>query len=116
MASPSESGSMAPALQMGGAQILNMSQLVLLLLALLGISGCNASLPEPESAAAQFYQKRCSLCHRVYAPSVLTTEMWTFMVARMEQEMQRRGLPSLTTDERKFILDYLQKHSSNAAG
>lgn len=76
----------------------------------LGIAGCNASLPEPESPAAQVYQQRCSGCHRLYAPQVLTAEMWKVMVTRMEQEFQRRGLPPLQAEERQMILDYLQKH------
>ena len=91
-----------------------MIRFVLLLLLLL--AGCNASLPEPESSAAQLYQRRCSGCHRLYAPSVLTADMWKFMVARMEQEFQHRGLPPLPADERQSILDYLQKHSGNASG
>ncbi|MGH7966334.1 MAG: hypothetical protein ACRERD_31665 [Candidatus Binatia bacterium] len=77
---------------------------------LIGMCGCNASLPEPESPAAQAYQQRCSGCHRLYAPQVLTAEMWTAMVARMEQEFRRRGLPPLAAEERQTILDYLQKH------
>jgi hypothetical protein len=41
--------------------------------------------------------------------------MWKFMVARMEQEIQRSGRPPLAADERQLILDYLQQHSSNAS-
>jgi hypothetical protein len=82
---------------------------------LLGGIGCNASLPEPESPAARLYQRRCSGCHRVYAPGVLTAEMWTFMVNRMEQEFQRRGLPPLQAEEKQTILDYLQRYSANGA-
>jgi hypothetical protein len=89
--------------------------LLFLFLVLIDVSGCNASLPDPESSAAQLYQKRCSICHRVYAPSLLTAEMWRFMIGRMEIEMQRRGVPLPTPDERAMILDYLQKHASNAS-
>jgi len=81
----------------------------------LGTLGCNASLPEPESPAAQLYRQRCSACHRVYAPSLLTAEMWNVVVARMEQEIRRSGRPPLSADERQRILDYLQKHSSSAS-
>jgi hypothetical protein len=88
---------------------------LVLSLALTSVSGCNASLPEPESPAAQLYQKRCSVCHRVYAPSLLTAEMWRFMLGRMEIEMQRRGVPLPTPDERAMILKYLQKHASKAS-
>jgi len=33
----------------------------------------------------------------------------------MEQEFQRSRQPPLSADERQTILDYLQKHSSNAS-
>jgi hypothetical protein len=82
---------------------------------MIGGIGCNASLPEPESQAARLYQQRCSGCHRLYAPSILTSEMWQFMLVRMDQEFQRRGLPPLSAEERQTILDYLQKHSSNGS-
>lgn len=85
----------------------------LLLLAVVSIAGCNASLPEPESPAARLYQQRCSVCHRLYAPSLLTSEMWRFMLGRMEMEMQRRGVPLPTPAEQASILEYLQKHASN---
>ena len=83
--------------------------------ALLSLLGCNASLPEPESPAAQLYQKRCSVCHRLYAPSLLTAEMWRVMLGRMEIEMQRRGVPLPTPAEQAAILDYLRKHASNSS-
>jgi hypothetical protein len=37
--------------------------------------------------------------------------MWRFMLGRMEMEMQRRGMPLPTPDERATILEYLQKHA-----
>lgn len=88
---------------------------ILLFVLALGTLGCNASLPEPESPAAQLYKQRCSGCHRLYAPSILTAEMWQVIVARMEQQIQRSGRPPLSADEKRMLLDYLQKHSSNGA-
>jgi len=85
---------------------------LLLFLVILGSIGCNASLPEPESPAAQLYRERCAQCHRLYGPSLLTAEMWTFMVSRMEQEMLRRGVPPLKVEEKQTILEYLQKYSN----
>lgn len=85
---------------------------LLLFLVTGGSSGCNASLPEPESPAAQLYRQRCAQCHRLYGPSLLTAEMWTFMVSRMEQEMLRRGVPPLKVEEKQTILEYLQKYSN----
>ncbi len=99
----------------GVERSMQISRVLLLFGALIGGTGCNASLPEPESPAAQLYQRRCSGCHRLYAPGVLTAEMWTFMLARMEQEFQRRGLPPLPGEERQTLLEYLQKYSSKAS-
>jgi len=87
-------------------------RVLLFLLVFVGNLGCNASLPEPESPAAQLYRQRCAQCHRLYGPSLLTAEMWTFMVNRMEQEMLRRGVPPLKVEEKQTILEYLQKHSN----
>ena len=47
----------------------------LFLIASVYAAGCNASLPEPESERAQLYTQRCSGCHRLYHPGLLTTEM-----------------------------------------
>ncbi|MGE4092096.1 MAG: hypothetical protein AB7G75_14775, partial [Candidatus Binatia bacterium] len=80
-----------------------------IVVALLG-SACNASLPEPESPAAQLYGQRCASCHRLYAPQVLTAEMWVYMLDRMDQEMLRRGVPRLTAEEKQTLLQYLQKY------
>ena len=91
--------------------------IVLLLVTLSGGGiGCNTALPEPESSGARLYQQRCSGCHRPYAPTLLTADMWKVMLARMEQYIQRGGLPPLSADERQSLLEYLQKHSSNVSG
>jgi Dihaem cytochrome c len=82
---------------------------------LLGGIGCNAALPEPESSGAQLYRQRCSGCHRLYAPSILTADMWKLMLARMELQIQRSRLPPLSADEQQTLLDYLQKHSNKAS-
>ena len=79
-------------------------------------AGCNPALPEPESPGARLYADRCTGCHRLYAPSVLTAEMWKITVARMQGELARRGLPPLTTDEQAQLLDYLDRHSTGRAG
>lgn len=76
------------------------------------LSSCEASLPEPESAAAQLYRQRCSACHRLYAPQLLTAEMWGYMIPRMEQEMLRGRVPPLKAEEKQTILEYLQKHAN----
>ena len=84
---------------------------LLFLIASFYAAGCNASLPEPESESAQLYTQRCSGCHRLYHPGLLTTEMWQFMLVRMETEFQRMGRPALSESEKTTILKYLSTHS-----
>ena len=43
--------------------------------ALAGFAGCEAALPDPDSAGARLYRVRCSGCHRLYHPGLLTPEM-----------------------------------------
>lgn len=84
---------------------------LVLLILVLSAGGCQTSLPEPESQAAQLYRQRCSGCHRLYTPELLRAEMWKVMLTRMEMEFSRRGLPPLDPAEKKTLLNYLQKHS-----
>ncbi|MEO8603928.1 MAG: hypothetical protein ABI629_15240 [bacterium] len=75
-------------------------------------AGCDARLPEPDSPAAQLYATRCAGCHRLYAPSSLTTAMWKVTVTRMQGELARRGVPTLTAAEEATLLAYLDRHST----
>ena len=79
--------------------------------AVLAVSGCSPTLPEPDSPGARLYKERCDSCHRLFAPSTLKFEMWKVQVDRMQGEMARRGVPPLTTEERATVLDYLKRHS-----
>ena len=88
----------------------------LAVLALAGmIVACSTPLPESDSQEAKLYQQKCSGCHRLYAPRVLTAEMWSFMVARMEKEFRCRGVPPLTEEEKRAILSYLRLHSTKGS-
>jgi hypothetical protein len=79
-------------------------------------AGCDARLPDPESPGARLYADRCRGCHRLYAPGVMTTEMWKITVTRMQGELARRGLPTLSDDEQTRLLDYLDHHSTGHEG
>ncbi|HLK11164.1 MAG TPA: hypothetical protein VKW76_07280 [Candidatus Binatia bacterium] len=74
-------------------------------------AGCNASLPDPESAGAAVYRARCGSCHRLYAPGAMTAAMWRLQVARMRAPFAQRGLPWLTPAEEQALLDYLTAHA-----
>jgi hypothetical protein len=95
---------------------MNLAKSGLVVLALVGmVTACSPPLPESDSQEAKLYQRRCSGCHRLYAPGVLTAEMWGFMVARMEKEFRRRSIPPLTAEEKQAILSYLQLHSAKGS-
>jgi hypothetical protein len=84
---------------------------ILLSLAVVSLVACNAKLPEPDSPGAKLYAERCGTCHRLYAPSSLTYEMWKIQVERKQGVMVRQGLPPLTPAERDVLLAYLKRHS-----
>ncbi|MCK6554409.1 hypothetical protein L6Q96_07480 [Candidatus Binatia bacterium] len=75
------------------------------------LAGCEAPLPEPESAGARLYADRCRGCHRLYAPGSMTAEMWRVQVERMHGDMVRRGVEPLSPAETTLLLDYLRRHS-----
>lgn len=87
---------------------------VLVCVLLLSSLGCSPDLPEPESEAAQLYVRRCSGCHRLHHPQLLTPKMWDFMLTRMDEEFQRLGRPLLQGQERKTVREYLHKHSGKS--
>ena len=85
----------------------------LLALIACGWAGCDARLPEPESPGARLYAARCaSGCHRLYAPGLMTTDMWEITVDRMQGDLLRGGLPPLSPDEKALLMDYLERHGS----
>lgn len=86
---------------------------IVLVLCSLACFACDASLPEPESPGAVLYAEHCRGCHRLYAPGVLKPEMWRLMVDRMQGEMVRRGAPPLTSEERRILLSYLERHGGS---
>ncbi len=81
-----------------------------------GALGCDAALPDPESPGARLYAQRCSGCHRLYAPGVLTAKMWDVMVSRMDVEFRRWGVSPLAARDRQRLLEYLHQHSQDGAG
>ncbi len=89
---------------------------VMLGLVWVSLTGCEAALPEPDSEGAQLYRQRCAGCHRLYHPGLLTSEMWQYMLTRMDGEFARLGRPPLADPERHIIFDYLNAHAQRPAG
>ncbi|HZO83078.1 MAG TPA: hypothetical protein VFB33_15395 [Candidatus Binataceae bacterium] len=86
--------------------------LSLLLSAASLLTACQSGkLPEADSQVAKLYVKRCGECHRAYNPHEMTAAMWAVKVDAMQDLMRRAGVPPLTTDERKTILNYLTRNA-----
>jgi len=84
-----------------------------------------ASLPEPESLGAQLLRNQCTQCHGLVAPGQHAVQDWPAIVDRMDRRMQmmaqgrmgmmRHSIKPLTSAEGQALLDYLQRHSFQAA-
>ena len=75
------------------------------------VAACAKPLPEADSAGAKAYLARCSGCHALFRPALMTAEMWKTQVRLMEEgEFARRGL-KLTDQERELIIEYLSAHA-----
>ncbi len=43
----------------------------------------------------------------------MTAEMWAFQVPRMQERFRQRGMPWLTADEQRQLLEYLTAHAGS---
>ena len=77
-------------------------------------AGCGGSLPDPESRGAQVLAGRCGGCHRVYTPGSMTFEMWKAQLVNMRVLFAKRGIPWLSSDDERALLDYLQAHAGTS--
>lgn len=68
-------------------------------------------LPEPDSAAAKVYVKKCGECHAPPAPTSHTVAEWPPIVHRMQYRRIAKGKGALTEPEFKVILEYLTTHA-----
>ena len=59
-------------------------------------------------------RERCGGCHRVYAPSTMTADMWKVQVARMQALFAQRGIPPLTADDQRVLMEYLTAHAGTS--
>jgi Dihaem cytochrome c len=76
--------------------------------------GCGPSLPDAESPGARVLAERCGGCHRVYAPGLMTADMWRYQVERMRALFAQRGIPWLPPDDERALLDYLAAHAGSS--
>jgi len=79
----------------------------------LAFLACQSKLPEPDSPAAQLYTQRCNSCHVAYNPRALTPAMWAVQMKAMDDKIRKSGLPPLTEEQYKTILDYLTRNAES---
>jgi hypothetical protein len=77
-------------------------------------AGCTAALPDPDAPGARVLRERCAGCHRVFPPGSMTLAMWELQLGRMRELLARRGIPWLTPDEERALLDYLRAHAGTS--
>ena len=77
-------------------------------------TGCGTSLPDADSPGARVLEARCGGCHRVYAPNLMTADMWRYQVDRMRALFAQRGLSWLPPGDERALLDYLTAHAGTS--
>jgi hypothetical protein len=77
-------------------------------------AACGPSLPDPEAPGARVLAARCGGCHRVYAPGLMTADMWRYQVDRMRALFAQRGIPWLDPRDEQALLDYLTTHAGTS--
>jgi hypothetical protein len=82
--------------------------------ALVLAAACRSSLPDPEAPGARVLATRCGGCHRVYAPGLMTADMWRYQVGRMRALFAERGIPWLDPGDERALLDYLTAHAGTS--
>ncbi len=84
---------------------------VLTLFALLFVSPAWATeIPDADSAAAQLFADRCSVCHSLPHPGRLDWPHWRAMLRVMKQRMDERGM-EMPNNEWRQIAGYLESHA-----
>ncbi len=63
---------------------------------------------------ARLVEKRCSRCHSLRFISQSRKSDWSRTVYRMNSHLMSRNMPSLTDQEKRIIISYLNGHYSTA--
>jgi Dihaem cytochrome c len=75
------------------------------------IAGCTRPLPEEGSVSERIYADRCGGCHRPYQPRSMTAAMWQAQVVAMREKIAAAGMPPLTPEQEREVLDYLRRNA-----
>jgi hypothetical protein len=77
-------------------------------------AGCSADLPDPQSPGAVVMRDRCGGCHRPFLPGTMTIDMWKMQVGRMHELFAQRGIPWLSAQEERALMEYLTMHAGTS--
>jgi len=67
-------------------------------------------IPDADSAAAQVFSQRCSVCHSLPHPARLDWPHWRSMLHVMKQRMNEKKI-SIPNEEWRQISGYLKQHA-----
>lgn len=94
---------------------MNFAILIKLLLALMFLlmssSALATDIPDANSADAQVYASRCSLCHDLPHPKRLDWQGWRNMLYLMERRMDERKVEKPSAEEWQAIARYVKSHA-----
>jgi cytochrome c5 len=64
-----------------------------------------------DSPAAQVFVAKCSVCHETPSPTAHVADEWDGVIARMQSNMARMGVPQLGVDDLNQITAFLKAHA-----
>ncbi len=67
-------------------------------------------IPDADSAAAQLFAQRCSVCHSLPHPKRLDWPHWRSILHVMKQRMDEKNI-SMSNEDWRQISGYLQSHA-----
>jgi cytochrome c2 len=70
-----------------------------------------SAIPDSREPGSLAFNQLCSRCHALPDPSEFTAEEWKNVVGRMAGKMEAAGYGSLAPEEKKAILNYLEKNA-----
>ena len=62
---------------------------------------------ERSADSKSLFEGRCQMCHQLPEPSMLNPNQWKLILGTMQQRMQQAGVPPLTEEETKMVLEYI---------
>ena len=70
-----------------------------------------AAAAEENEVGKAVFISRCSTCHQLPEPGMLKPDQWRQLLDTKQKLMEKAGMPPLTDEEYKNLLDYLMQQA-----